>query len=145
MLDLRSQLVALTLQWERRFGVAPQVTSALSEYDAASLVGMTEDEYSEAMQGATSVRKGLDFAHKGVRYQIKGTRPSGKPRSKITKVPQANNFDWDVLIWIRYDSQYAIEEAWAWDVNEYRKRFEYATRVSPEDMRLGRALRRNEV
>ena len=43
--DIRSRLVSVALEWQKRFGVAPAVTSAISEFDAFSLVGMSEEEY----------------------------------------------------------------------------------------------------
>jgi hypothetical protein len=36
--NLRDRLITVTLEWERVFGVAPSITSAVSEYDAACLV-----------------------------------------------------------------------------------------------------------
>jgi hypothetical protein len=41
--DLRKQLVDVALEWEKQFGVAPSITSAISELGAARLVGMSED------------------------------------------------------------------------------------------------------
>lgn len=140
MITLRSQLVSIALQWEGAFGVAPQITSAISEYDAAALLGMSEADYGNAMQGATAVQRGHDFVFNGLRYQVKATRASGKPGSKITRVPQATNYDWDILIWMRYDKSYTIQEAWAWEVLVYRRAFEAVNRISPEQMRKGTSL-----
>lgn len=35
--NLRTALVAIALEWQRRYGVAPAITSAVSEYDARGL------------------------------------------------------------------------------------------------------------
>ena len=35
---LRDKLVDIALQWQAIFGVAPSITSSISEYDAAMLV-----------------------------------------------------------------------------------------------------------
>ncbi len=35
--QLRDLLVQVSLEWERRFAVAPQITAAIAEYDAAKL------------------------------------------------------------------------------------------------------------
>jgi len=99
---LRSDLVATALRWEQRFGNAPSITTVLSQYDAAMLIGMSQDEYSEAMAGAITAQKGYNFESKGERYQGKGNRPSGKPGSNVAWVPKATNYDWDHLIWILY-------------------------------------------
>lgn len=32
--------------------------------------------------------------------------------SRITRAPKAMNYDWDVLIWIMYDKNHVIQEAW---------------------------------
>ena len=101
---------------------------------------MSEDEYSAYMQDKTAVNKGSDFVFKGIAYQVKGNRPSGKPGSKVTMVPKATNYDWDKLIWILYDKNYVMQEAWEWDVSEYKKRFDSIKRLSPKHYRQGRCL-----
>ena len=140
MPDLRSKLVEATLEWQRRYGVAPQITSSLAEYDAAMLVGMSDDEYRADCVGRTAVTKGFDFLHEGVRYQVKGNRPSGKPGSRVTLVSRAKNFDWDRLVWVLYDTQYQLVEAWMWDVAAYRARLAPLKRIGPPEMRGGQRL-----
>ena len=137
---LRERLVDIALDWQQKFGVAPQITTPLSEYDAAILVGMSEAEYSLYMQDKTAVARGSDFVFNGLRYQVKGNRPSGKRGSKITMVPKATNYDWDRLIWVMYDRLYVIQEAWEWEVREYRKAFHYIKRLSPSHYRQGHCL-----
>lgn len=46
-MTLRNKLIDIALLWQENFGVAPSITSAISEYDAAMLIGMPENEYSE--------------------------------------------------------------------------------------------------
>ena len=140
MSDLRHRLVSVVLEWERVFGNAPSVTSAVSEYDAAMLLGMSEDDYSRSMRGTTAVQRGFDFIFNGSRVQVKGTRPSGKPGSNITKVPSANNFDWDQLIWVSYNPLFEIQEAWLWEVREYEVAFRDIKRLSPAHVRKGKSL-----
>jgi hypothetical protein len=137
---LREQLVSVALQWEERFGNAPSITTAISEYDAAMLVGMSEAQYSAAMIGATAAQKGYDFKHNGKRHQVKGNRPSGKPGSFVTWVPKAKNYDWDCLVWVLYDPRFVIQEAWLWDVNEYQSSFQQISRLSPAHYRGGQRL-----
>lgn len=137
---LRSRLVALALEWEEAFGVAPQITSAISEYDAARLVGHSDLTYGEACIGRTAVSRGADFLCNEVRYQIKANRPSGKPGSPVTKVGKASNYEWDRLIWLLYDRYYVLVEAWEWDVAAYRAAFEFKPHVRPPDMRRGKRL-----
>ena len=138
--DLRNRLVAVTLEWERVFGVAPSITSAISEYDAARLVGHTDESYGKACVGRTAVTRGCDFIYNGLRYQIKANRPSGKPGSPVTKVGEAKNYDWDRLIWLLYDRNFVLQEAWEWDINQYRAEFEGCPRLAPADMRKGKRL-----
>ena len=144
-MPLRQQLVDTALQWEARFGNAPLITTVLSEYDAAMLIGMTEAAYSAAMRGVTSVQKGHDFTYLGNRYQVKGNRPSGKPGSFVTWVPKATNYDWEFLVWILYDPQYIIQEAWLWEVDAYRERFHEVKRLSPTHHRNGKAIHRRDA
>jgi hypothetical protein len=134
---MRQQLVETALAWEKLYGNAPAITCTLSEYDAAKLLGLSDDAYSELMQDATAVQKGYDFCAHGVRYQVKGNRPSGKPGSRVTKVPKASNYDWDTLIWILYDKNYELEEAWLWSVEDYRAAFDGVKRLSPQHYRQG--------
>jgi hypothetical protein len=134
-MTLRENLVETALQWQKNFGVAPSITSAISEYDAAMLIGMSESEYSEYMQDKTAVSKGSDFVFKNIRYQVKANRPSGKKGSFVTKVPKASNYDWDKLIWILYDKNYVIQEAWEWNVEDYKLAFDDIKRLSPQHYR----------
>ena len=137
---LRDKLVEIALEWQGRFGVSPQITSTVSEYDAAILVGMSEEEYSDYMKDKTAVSKGSDFAFNNIRYQVKANRPSGKPGSFVTMVPKATNYEWDKLIWILYDKNYVMQEAWEWDVEDYKSKFDKIKRLSPLDYRKGKCL-----
>lgn len=141
MQNLRRQLVESALAWERAFGNAPAITSAVSEYDAATLVGLSPESYSAAMQGMTAVQKGYDFRFNGKRYQVKGNRPSGKPGSFVTLVPKATNYEWDYLVWVLYNQAYEIDEAWLWEVSAYRAAFDTVKRLSPYHYRNGTKLR----
>ncbi|MDV6345030.1 hypothetical protein [Nitrosomonas sp. Is37] len=140
MKNLRQQLVDAALEWEQSFGVCPSITSAISEYDAALLLGMSIEDLSAGAQGKTAVQKGHDFIHNGFRYQIKANRPSGKPGSFVTLVPKAKNYEWDYLIWVLYDRYYQIQEAWLWDVSAYKQAFAEKNRLSPKDYRFGTRL-----
>lgn len=72
MQELRKNLIIVALEWQRRYRVAPAITSDLSEYDVAKMVGVSDnEEYAEYMSDKTAVCKGHDFVHKGIRYQIK--------------------------------------------------------------------------
>src|SRR5262245_54644483 len=116
--DLRQQLVGLALEWERRFGVSPAITGAVSEFDAALLIGHSAESLALDCIGRTAVTRGTDFCHRGLRYQVKASRPSGKPGSLVTLVAKAKNYDWDRLIWLRYDRAFVIIEAWQWTVED---------------------------
>jgi len=137
---LRDRLVAVTLEWERVFAVAPSITSALSEYDAACLVGHTDESYGHACIGRTAVTRGCDFILNGIRYQVKANRPSGKPGSFVTLVGKATHHEWDRLIWLLYDTRFVLQEAWEWEVGRYRAEFHERKRLAPADMRKGKRL-----
>ncbi len=142
--QLRAHLVRLALEWERYFGVAPAITNAVSELDAALLVGMGEDAYCAGGRPRTAVTRGNDFAFNGLRYQVTANRPSGKKGSFVTwvtkKKEKAGQYGWDRIIWILYDRRYVLQEAWEFDADDYKARFANKTRLSPDDMRLGRRL-----
>ena len=130
----------VALEWEARFGVAPAITAAISEYDAAILLGCPEDDYCKCRTLMTAVSKGHDFTFQNVRYQVKANRPSGKPGSPVTKVGQPKNYDWDFLIWILYDRFYILQEAWLWTAADYQAQLGIKTRIAPADMRKGKRL-----
>jgi hypothetical protein len=138
---LRDRLVAIALEWQDKYGVAPHITGALSELDAATvLLGMSEEEYARDLSNATAVRRGYDFVFNGLRYQVKANRPSGKPGSFVTLTAKARNYEWDRLIWILYSREYQIEEAWMWEVDAYRSAFDMIGRLSPKQMRGGLSI-----
>jgi hypothetical protein len=138
--QLRNKLVEIALQWQERYGVAPSITSTISEYDAAMLIGMSENEYSDYMRDKTAVNKGNDFVFNNTRYQVKANRPSGKKGSFVTMVPKATNYEWDRLIWILYDKNFVMQEAWEWEVKDYKLAFDNIKRLSPDHYRKGRCL-----
>ena len=137
---LREHLVDLALAWQEEFGVAPSITSAISEFDAARIIGMPLEKYSSYMSNKTAVSKGADFTYAGIRYQVKANRPSGKPGSRVTLVGKAKNYDWDQLVWILYDQAFNVLECWLWNVEKYRTMFHERKRLSPGDYRKGLKL-----
>ena len=93
----------------------------------------------------TAVSKGADFIFNKTRYQVKANRPSGKKGSFVTMVPKATNYEWDKLIWILYDKNYVMQEAWEWCVMDYQAAFEGIKRLSPNHYRKGKCLYKKEV
>lgn len=140
---LRQQLVEVALQWERSYSVLPRVGDALSEFDAAMLVGHTPETFSKAMVGTSAVQKGFDFRWESTRYQIKHNRPSGKKGSKVTNAGNvATNFEWDILVYVLYNEFFEIQEVWQWDVESYQKTFDSGSqkRISLKEMQKGKSL-----
>lgn len=68
--DPRRQLVEITLSWERAFGNARSITSALSEHYAAVLLGCPLADYSTSKRAARAVQRGYDFVYRGLRCQV---------------------------------------------------------------------------
>jgi hypothetical protein len=137
---LRHRLVEVALEWERAFGVAPAITSTLSELDAALLIACPVGDFCEGRRLRSAVAKGHDFIFSGLRYQVKANRPSGKAGSVVTLVAKASNYDWDRLIWVLYTQTYVVSEAWKWERADYISRFDIMKRLSPSHMRLGEKL-----
>ena len=50
-------------------------------------------------------------------------------------VAKPKNYEWDHLIWMLYNREYDLQEAWIWGVAEYRTAFEGVKRLSPAHMR----------
>lgn len=121
---LRLQLINVALEWERQYSVLPRVGDALSEFDAAMLVGHTPETFSQAMIGTTAVQKGFDFCFENSRYQVKHNRPSGKKGSKVTNAGKVtSNFEWDILIYVLYNERFEIQGAWKWGLKTYQAAF----------------------
>lgn len=135
--QLRDSLAEIALDWERRFAVAPRITDAIAEFDAASIVGTSIRIGIGRTKEDTAVLKGYDFRKGNTRYQVKANRPSGKRGSKVTLVAKCTNFDWDKLIWILYNEQYKPVEAYEFGCEDYKKLFAAKKRLSPNDMRKG--------
>ena len=91
--DLRNLLVGVSLEWEKRFSVAPGITSTIAEYDAAKLKETTLEIGKGRDASDTAVTKGVDFRKGILRYQVKSNRPSGKPGSPVTLVGKASNYN----------------------------------------------------
>ena len=53
---------------------------------------------------------------------------------------KGENYDWDYLVWILYDTQYQIQEAWLWEVAAYVEAFDAVKRLSPAHLRRGKRL-----
>lgn len=137
---LRDLLVQISLEWERRFAVAPRITADVAEYDAAKLVGTSVRIGIGRRASDTAVMKGVDFRKGDKDYQVKCNRPSGKPGSVVTLIGKATSFDWDNLIWILYNREYKMQEAYEFSRGKYIKLFESKKRLSPKDMRQGTRL-----
>ena len=136
--QLRNFLVQISLEWEHRFGVIPHILSAISEYDAAKLVGGSLRIGKGRDKGFTPVTKGFDFRKCEIAYQVKARRPG--PNKRVRRVPKAKNYDWSKFIWILYDCNYRMKKASEFDADAYRKLFETKPRLSPNDMRKGRRI-----
>lgn len=66
---LRNKLVAMSLNWQATFGIAPAATTAISEYGAAMLVGCSFEEYVQSVRNNSAVTRGYDFIYGGTRYR----------------------------------------------------------------------------
>ena len=154
--EIRARLVSTALEWEKSYGVAPGITSAISEIDAAELIGAQIDKhtenqisasklvgfeleptYSDVMQDKSAVSKGYDFKLNGYRYQVKANRPSGKKGSFVTRAPKPSNLDWDFLIYMLYNKQYELQETWLWKLEDYIEVLHGKKYLGPKDYREG--------
>jgi len=134
------RLIDIALEWEEKYSIAPNITTAISEYDAARCVGMSDREYAAAMIGRTAASEGYDFRYEGNRYQVKGRRP-GKPGRRVVRVPKAHNYYWDYLVFVLYDWEYDVLGIWQWTRRNYKKKIEPLERVTVTNMREGKRLK----
>jgi len=138
-MGLRNDLIQVAVEWERVYGNAPAITGTLAKYDAAMLVGCSEEEYRRQAALHSVVAPGHDFEHAGKRYKVKANRPSGRPGSMVTLVNKPRDLDWDFFVWVHYCEDFTMREAWLWAVDDFAC-FARKDRLSPEDIRRGELL-----
>jgi hypothetical protein len=138
---VRDQLGQTALEWEQHFGFFPGqagITAAISEYDAAMMLGHDEAGYIASIEGRSSVGRGHDFLFEGKRIQVKANRPSGRPGSAVWNAgPKVKTDGWDVLIYILYDKNYSVKEAYQFSADGYERMFSDKKALLLEDMRKG--------
>jgi hypothetical protein len=143
-MSIRDQLVQTVLKWEEMFGFFPGqagVTAAVSEYDAAMILGLSEAQYARSVDGRSSVGRGYDFMFKDKRVQVKANRPSGLPGSAVRNAgPKVKTGPWDIFIYILYDKDYAVQEVYQFDPDMYETMFSNKEKLRLEDMRKGHRL-----
>jgi hypothetical protein len=139
-MTLRDKLVSIALEWQRTYGNAPAITGTLGEYDAAMLVGCTEEDYQTQMRERSVVARGHDFVHAGSRYQVRANRPSGRRGSPVTLVSKPDSYEWDFFVWVHYHTDFRLREAWLWPVAEFRTQLGSVSRLSPSHVRQGERL-----
>lgn len=111
-LNYRTKLIKASLSWEETIRTTPSITCVISELDAANYLGIPFEDYCNQMANISSVNSGFDFEYNNKNYQVKATRESGRKGSKITRLPSIKTNDWDVIIYIRYNAMYEIQEAY---------------------------------
>lgn len=131
----RKGLVETALNWEATFRVMPAITSAVSEYDATRLIGISGKGVETIFQNQTAVTKGYDFIWNGIKYQVKANRPSGRKGSEVTMISKPKNYDWDNLIWILYDKAFLIREVLMFKQKDFKNEFDSFKIVRPKDLR----------
>lgn len=62
------------------------------------------------------------------------------PGSFVTLVPKAKNYDCDFLVWLLYNPQYEVQEAWLWEAAAYKTAVDSVKRLSPFHCRKGKRL-----
>jgi len=143
-MTIRDQLVQTVLKWEKMFGFFPGqagITAAISEYDAAMMLGHDEAEYIKSIAGRGPVGRGHDFVFKNKKIQVKANRPGGRPGDAVWNAgPKVKTDGWDILIYILYDKGYVAQEAYQFDCDEYERMFSNRTSLRLEDMRKGNKL-----
>lgn len=126
----REMLVDLACHWQDPLGVTPAVNYAVARYDAAALAGLAESR-------CRAVASGADFDHEGLRYQVIASRDPEPAR-----IPVVRRRGWDCLIWLVYDRDYALLEAWRCEGEALRARWGDSRVLGSDCLRLGEDLLR---
>jgi len=141
----RDQLVQIILKWEDLFGFFPGqagITAAISEYDAAiNILKHSETEYKASIKHRTAVSRRFDFEFNNEKFQVKANRPGRHRGATVRNAGKKVKTDgWDILIYILYDEDYKIQEAYQFDSETYERKFSDRTSLRLEDMREGENL-----
>lgn len=144
-MTIRDQLVHTVLKWENLFGHFPGqagITAAVSEYDAAMMLGHDEVSYAASILGRAPVGRGYDFKFNNKRIQVKANRPGRRRGATVWNAgPRVATDGWDILIYILYNEDYVCREAYRFDSDEYERIFLGRTgNLRLEDMRMGTRL-----
>jgi hypothetical protein len=139
--SLRDRLCEVASKWEEKYRARLSIISAIAEFDAARIIGLSEEEYVERERGG---RFSSGFIFREMRYRVMGTQRKElgeRPGSTVIH-KKPTNYDWDYLIWIRYNKLFVIEEVWRWNVVAYKEYFHQRDSMTLNDMRLGENLLR---
>ena len=137
---LRTTLVALVPEWEKRYGVAPFITAAVSEYDAARLVGHTPETFFAGLRGShgSYSRHGLLLQRSSVSDQSLSAQR--KTRFVHYLGAKSNELRMGSTGLASVCGEFQLLEAWEWYVADYQSSFDTIKRLSPAHMRTGRRL-----
>ena len=128
--ELREELINIALTCQKNIGNAPSITGFIAELDAAKVVGVSYEDYCKEMHDTSAVKRGYDFTFKNKCYQVKACRPSGRDGSEITRIPSVKNYEWDILVWIKYDEYFNINEIWQIEIDEFLRHFDGRRNIS---------------
>ena len=138
---IRRELIKSSLEWAAAFGLTPAIIGELGEVDAAYLLSKSPKMAKNILLARTPRQKGYDLLIDHQRIQVKATRSSGLPGSTITRIQKPRNDMWDLIVWINYNRDFHLQEAWLWTRRAYLKKFSQSHRISPEEFRKGKRLK----
>ncbi|MEO5345790.1 MAG: hypothetical protein H7834_05350 [Magnetococcus sp. YQC-9] len=135
----RDALITLALAWEERYGLPPLQLSVIAARDAALLVGMSDERYSLHMQDrVVPAPSDVDFIFNKNKYVVRSVRRTSG--GELLFIPPAPSSGWDFLIFILYDTKFAIVGAWQMTIDLYQTRCTGRERLTPENLQDGKNL-----
>ncbi|MBF0180503.1 MAG: hypothetical protein HQM03_10825 [Magnetococcales bacterium] len=140
--QLRNDLLVVGRRWQEQFGMTPINYAVIAVYDAAMLVGMTEEQFAEYMQERVlSVGREADFVFERKRYLVKAYRQTDTGGgNRVRYVPKAQHMQWDLLVMILYDAELIVMGAWRMTWDEYIAHCDNKEKLTLEDYQKGERI-----
>ncbi|MBF0125669.1 MAG: hypothetical protein HQM02_00510 [Magnetococcales bacterium] len=136
--QLRSDLIAVARKWQEQYRVSPANLSVIAGFDTAMLLGMSEEHYADFMQERSFVAgREVDLIFERKRYLVKACRQADRSGSSVKYAPKAQHLQWDILVFLMYDADYALMGAWRMSCEDYKRQCDPKERLTPEDYQQG--------
>ncbi|MEO5330417.1 MAG: hypothetical protein H7839_00210 [Magnetococcus sp. YQC-5] len=138
---IRDNLVSVALEWQDKYGVSPVNLNVIAGWDAAILAGMSDEDYaSYQMERKYQSLREVDFVYHRQKILVKAFRQIIPLEFGMKYVSKPLQTEWNLIIFILYDSYYSIIGAWQMSHEEYMLKLGDQEKLTPEDYQKGKKI-----